>query len=150
MNIEELQKGVSQIRPIEHRLQIRKYGLITYIDDAYNSNPVGSKMALDVLKLMPGKKVVITPGMIEMGSKHYEVNYNFGRFIGSSVDLAILVGTEQTKPIQEGIKSTKFNLENLIVLNDVKEAIAIAQTYFKNQESYILLENDFPDVFNEK
>ena len=150
LNIEELQKGVSQIRPIEHRLQIRKYGLITYIDDAYNSNPVGSKMALDVLKLMPGKKVVITPGMIEMGSKQYEVNYNFGRFIGSSVDLAILVGTEQTRPIQEGIKSTKFNLENLIVLNDVKEAIAIAQTYFKNQETYILLENDLPDVFNEK
>ena len=150
LTIEQLQKGVLQIRPIEHRLQIRKYGLITYIDDAYNSNPVGSKMALDVLKLMPGKKVVITPGMIEMGSIQYELNYNFGKFIGSSVDLAILVGTEQTKPIQEGIKATKFNLENLIVLNDVKEAIAIAQTYFKNQETYILLENDLPDVFNEK
>ena len=107
-------------------------------------------MALDVLKLMPGKKIIITPGMIEMGSKQYEVNYNFGKFIADSVDLAILVGTEQTKPIQDGIKDTKFDLDKLVILNDVKEAIAIAQNYFKNEETYILLENDLPDVFNEK
>ncbi len=150
LSIEELQKGVLQIRPVEHRLQIRKQGLITYIDDAYNSNPVGSKMALDVLKLMPGHKIIITPGMIEMGTSQYEVNYNFGKFIADSVDLAILVGVEQTKPIQDAIKDTNFDLNKLIILNDVKEAIAIANNYFKNEETYILLENDLPDIFNEK
>ena len=107
-------------------------------------------MALDVLKLMPGKKIVITPGMIEMGDKQYEVNYNFGKFIATSVDLAILVGSEQTKPIQKGIIEAGFDNKKLLVLNDVKEAIKIAQTYFNNQETYILLENDLPDVFNEK
>lgn len=149
LSIIELQRGVLQIKPIEHRLQIKKYGRITYIDDAYNSNPVGSKMALDVLKLMPGKKIIITPGMIEMGDKQYEVNYNFGQFIASSVDLAILVGIEQTKPIQKGLLEANFNKDNLIVLNDVKEAISIAQNYFLNDETYILLENDLPDIFNE-
>lgn len=150
LNINELQRGVNQIKPIEHRLQIKKYGHLTYIDDAYNSNPIGSKMALDVLKLMPGKKIVITPGMIEMGDKQYEVNYNFGKFIATSVDLAILVGSEQTKPIQKGIIEAGFDNKKLLVLNDVKEAIKIAQTYSNNQETYILLENDLPDVFNEK
>ena len=149
LNILELQKGVLQIKPIEHRLQIKQYGNITYIDDAYNSNPVGSKMALDVLKLMPGKKIVITPGMIEMGDKQYEVNYNFGKFIAESVDLAILVGANQTKPIQDGINASKFDKDNLIIVNDVKEAINIAQNYYKGREVYILLENDLPDLFNE-
>ena len=150
LDIIELQKGVLQIKPIEHRLQMKKYGNIAYIDDAYNSNPVGSKMALDVLKLMPGKKIVITPGMIEMGDKQYEVNYNFGKFIADSVDLAILVGVNQTKPIQDGIKDSRFDNDKLIIVNDVKEAINIAQTYFKGKETYILLENDLPDIFNEK
>mgnify|MGYP001625167860 CR=1 FL=1 len=150
LNIEELQKGVLQIKTIEHRLEMKKYGNITYIDDAYNSNPVGSKMALDVLKLMPGKKIIITPGMIEMGDKQYEVNYNFGKFIADSVDLVILVGTNQTKPIQDGIKDSKFDDDKLIIVNDVKEAINIAQNYYKGKEVYILLENDLPDLFNEK
>lgn len=149
LSIAELQRGVLQIKPIEHRLQIKKYGQITYIDDAYNSNPVGSKMALDVLKLMPGKKVIITPGMIEMGNKQYEVNYNFGKYIADSVDLAILVGIEQTKPIQKGLLDSKFDKDKLLILNDVKEAISIAQNYFPNKETYILLENDLPDIFNE-
>ncbi len=149
LNPEQIQQGVSKIKPIEHRLEIKKYGRITYIDDAYNSNPIGSKMALDVMQLMPGKKIVITPGMIEMGDKQYEVNYNFGKFIAASVDLAILVGKEQTKPIQQGIKDAKFDKDKLIVVNDVKEAISIAQTYFKD-DVYILLENDLPDLFNEK
>lgn len=150
LNISQLQQGVLKIKPIEHRLEMKKYGNITYIDDAYNSNPIGSKMALDVMKLMPGKKIVITPGMIEMGDKQYEVNYNFGKFIADSVDLAILVGKEQTKPIQNGIKDSKFDKDKLIIVNDVKEAISIAQTYFKGKEVYILLENDLPDLFNEK
>ena len=149
LSIAELQRGVLQIKPIEHRLQIKKYGQITYIDDAYNSNPVGSKMALDVLKLMPGKKVIITPGMIEMGNKQYEVNYNFGKYIADSVDLAILVGIEQTKPIQKGLLDSKFDKDKLLMLNDVKEAINIAKNYFPNKETYILLENDLPDIFNE-
>ena len=149
LTVKQLIEGVAKIRPIEHRIQVKNYGTITYIDDAYNSNPVGSKMALDVLKLMPGKKVIITPGMIEMSDKQYEVNYNFGKFIADSVDLAILVGKEQTKPIQEGIKDSKFDKEKMVVVNDVKEAIKIAQNYYK-EPVYILLENDLPDLFNEK
>jgi len=85
-----------------------------------------------------------------MGDKQYEVNYNFGKYIADSVDLAILVGKEQTKPIQNGIKDAKFNEDKLVVVNDVKEAISIAQNYFKGKEVYILLENDLPDLFNEK
>ena len=148
LTIEEIKRGVSKVKTVEHRLELKSYGSINYIDDAYNSNPVGSKMALDVLKLMPGKKIVITPGMIELGDKQYEYNYNFGKYIADSVDLAILVGKEQTKPIQKGILDSNFDKEKLIVVNDVKEAINIAKNYYQ-EKVYILLENDLPDVFNE-
>lgn len=149
LTVEQIQRGVFKVRPVEHRLELKSYGKINIIDDAYNSNPVGSKMALDVLKLMPGKRVVITPGMIELGTKQYEANYQFGTYIADSVDLAILVGANQTKPIQDGLKDKKFATDKLIVVNDVKEAINIAQTKYR-ESTYILLENDLPDIFNEK
>ena len=98
---------------------------------------------------MPGKKIVITPGMIELADKQYEYNYNFGTYIADVADLTILVGEKQTIPIKEGLISKKYDLDKLKVVNDVKDAIAIAQTYFKG-EVYILLENDLPDIFNER
>lgn len=147
LNIEQIKNGVLKIKPVPHRLELKNSGKITIIDDAYNSNPEGSKMAIEVLGLMPGKKVVITPGMIELGSKQYEVNYNFGKYIAEVADLVILVGVEQTKPIKDGLINAKYSNE-LISLNDVKEAIKIAQTHYK-EHTYILLENDLPDIFNE-
>lgn len=149
VKIEDIKKAVLKIKPVEHRLELKSYGNINYIDDAYNSNPIGSKMALEVLDLMPGKKIVITPGMIELSKNQYEYNFKFGEYISKVADLTILVGEKQTKPIQDGLNSKKYDKDKLIVLNDVKEAIKIAQNYFKG-EVYILLENDLPDIFNEK
>ena len=69
ITIKELQQAVKKVHPVEHRLEIKKFPKFYQIDDAYNSNPVGAKGALDVLNLMNGLKVVVTPGMIELGEK---------------------------------------------------------------------------------
>mgnify|MGYP004629077829 FL=1 len=149
ISIAQLQMGVKKVNPVEHRLELRKYSDINIIDDAYNSNPVGSKMALDVLKLMPGKKIVVTPGMIELANQEYELNKKFGEYIADSVDEVILVGAKQTKPIQDGLAKKKFPKEKIYILNDVKEAFALMQK-LKEKDTYVLLENDLPDIFNEK
>ena len=148
MSIDELIRGVAQVKTIEHRLELKPYGNNYIIDDAYNSNPVGSKMALDVLNLMPGKKIVVTPGMIELGEKQYEANYNFGKYISEVADYTILVGKNQTKPIYDGILDSKYNKDNLYIINDVKEAFPIINK-LATTKTYILLENDLPDLFNE-
>ena len=83
------------------------------------------------------------------GKADHRAVHSFGKYIADSVDLAILVGIEQTKPIQKGLLDSKFDKDKLLMLNDVKEAISIAQNYFPNKETYILLENDLPDIFNE-
>jgi len=149
MNIEELKLGVLKVQPIEHRLELKKYLDINIIDDAYNSNPVGAKMAIDVLDMMPGKKIVVTPGMIELKDKEYELNLEFGREIAKVADEVILIGKEQTKPIYEGLLLEKYKEKNIHILNDVKEAFPLMQK-LKDKETYVLLENDLPDIFNEK
>ena len=148
MSIDELKRGVASVKTIEHRLELKPYGKNYIIDDAYNSNPVGSKMALEVLGLMDGKKIVVTPGMIELGDKQYEANYNFGTYISEVADYVILVGKNQTKPIYDGLIKSKYKKDNIYVINDVKEAFPIMNK-LSTKKTYILLENDLPDLFNE-
>ncbi len=150
MTLKELTLGVKKIKPIEHRLELKEFAKnITIIDDAYNSNPVGSQMALDVLDLMPGRKIIITPGMIELGPKQYELNKEFGKHISKVADIVILIGEKQTKPILDGLNEVGYNKKNLIIINDIFEAFNIIKEKSKDEHTYVLLENDLPDIFNE-
>ena len=149
LSVEQLALGVRKVNAVEHRLELKKGNGYYIIDDAYNSNPVGSSMALDVLDLMPGKKVIITPGMIEMGDEEYNLNKEFGKHIAKVCDEVILVGTNQTKPIQDGLKEMKYNEKNLHIIDDVKLAFGLMEE-IKKGETYCLIENDLPDIFNEK
>ena len=148
MNYTELKRGVSSVKPIEHRLELKKSGTLNIIDDAYNSNPVGSKMALEVLKLMPGLKIVVTPGMIELGDKQYELNKKFGEYIADAADYVILVGKEQTKPILDGLIEKGYDENKISVINNVVDAFKIMRQ-LDTGNTYALLENDLPDLFNE-
>ena len=148
LSLEQISIGVKRIETIEHRLELKKYGEINIIDDAYNSNPVGSSMAVDVLGMFDGKKIIVTPGMIELGDKQYDYNMEFGRHIAKVCDEVVLIGKEQTKPILDGLIKEKYNEEHIHILNDVKDAFPLMRK-LSGKETYVLLENDLPDIFNE-
>lgn len=147
--VEQLIIGVKKVNVIEHRLELKKYGNINIIDDAYNSNPVGSKMAVEVLGMMPGKKIIVTPGMIELGAEEYNYNKTFGEQIAEVADEVILVGDSKTKAIHDGLTEKGFKKDHIHVINDVKLAFPLMQE-LQDKETYVLLENDLPDIFNEK
>ncbi len=149
MTIEELQQGVRKTKQIEHRLELRDLGYMYMIDDAYNSNPVGAKAALDVLAMMDGLKVVVTPGMIELGEKQEELNREFGRQIASVADQVILIGEKITKPIQEGLKDAGYDKNKIHILNDVTKAYELIRTWKDKKDVFALFENDLPDNYNE-
>lgn len=147
MSMEEIIRGVKNIQTIEHRLEMKKMGNLNIIDDAYNSNPVGAKMAVETLGIMPGKKIIITPGMIELRDKQYELNFQFGKQIAKVCDKVILVGKNQTKPIYDGLIEEGYPKDQIEVTDDVYKAFNIVRTVGEN--AYVLLENDLPDLFNE-
>lgn len=149
IGIDQLKLGVKNVRPVSHRLELKRHGNISIIDDAYNSNPDGSKMAVEVLGMMSGKTIIVTPGMIELGELQYKANYRFGEIIAENkIDEVILVGEKQTKPILDGLKNKKYNEKNIHILNDVKDAFVLINK-LQGKETYVLLENDLPDIFNE-
>ena len=146
---EQLIKAVKGVKPVEHRLELKRYYDMHLIDDAYNANPDGCKMALDVLKMMPGEKIVISSGMIELGPLADKMHKDLGKYMSDKVNYAILIGKEQTKYIKEGLIENKFNPDNIFVLNNVLDAFNLVNK-LKGKDTYILLQSDLPDIFNEK
>ena len=147
---EGIVRGVKNIAPINHRLEIKEYQNITIIDDSFNSNPKGAKNALEVLSMMEGDKYIITPGMVEMGEQEAELNFEFGKQISTVCDKVILVGPKQTKPIYEGLMKEKYPEENITVVSSFKEGYNKALELAKNKKTTILIENDLPDSYMEE
>lgn len=149
MTMEEIAAGVSKIEPIPHRLQIlpTQNGTIV-IDDAFNSNPVGSKMALEVLSQFKGRKIIVTPGMVELGIEEFDLNKDFGREIAKVVDIAVLIGKKRTEAIQQGLVQEGFSQDNLHVVNSLDEA-TVKLAAFVRSGDIILFENDLPDNYDE-
>ncbi len=147
--LNKLQLGVKKIQAVKHRMEIKKgFGNLTVIDDSFNSNPTGSRMALEVLSSMEGYKVLVTPGMVELGDKEYQYNKAFGEYAANACDYVILVGEKQTKPIQDGLNEKGYPEDQLFVAKDLNHAISQIQA-LNRQDAIILLENDLPDTYNE-
>lgn len=146
---EKIKYAVSKIAQVEHRLSIKRTPAgVVIIDDAFNSNPDGSRMALDVLSMMTGgKRIVITPGMIELGDKQEYYNEKFGEHIAETCDVAIIVGQYNRNAIVKGIKSKGWNEgEKLIVTDTFNEAQAMLAGIATKGDT-VLYENDLPDTF---
>ena len=151
IGIDLLAQAVKQVKPVEHRLELKKLGNFYQIDDAYNSNPTGAKNALEVLSTMPGDKIVVTPGMIELGEKEDDYNREFGKQIAtiSKADYVILVGKKKTKVIYEGLLKNGYDEDKVIIINDVVKAYNIINGLKTKKDMYALFENDLPDTYNE-
>ena len=147
LTMAEIESGVEKIKPVEHRLQLIP-GELNVIDDAFNSNPSGAKEALNVLSSFPGKHLIITPGMVEMGEDEDKYNYELGRQIAESCDAAILVGPRHTKPILQGMLKQGFDEHSILTVTTLDEATQHIRDFVSAGDA-VLFENDLPDNYNE-
>lgn len=145
---EKIKYAVSKIQQVEHRLSIRHTPSgITIIDDAYNSNPVGSAMALDVLAGMGGgKRIIITPGMIELGNDQFELNKEFGKKIAVSADIVIVVGEYNKEAISQGLAEGCMDETKVHYTTSFNHAQQLMLSLAKAGDT-VLYENDLPDTF---
>lgn len=144
---EVIARAVSGMKQVEHRLELKRINGYRFIDDAFNANPTGSAMALEVLSMMPGKRIIVTPGMIDLGVKQEEINHRFGTLMKGKADEVVLVGRIQTAPIYAGLQESGFDMNNVLVVDKVAEAFDHVYST-ASREDTILLENDLPDAFN--
>ncbi len=146
---EEIARGIGRLEPVEHRLQLIAHpNGITVIDDAFNSNPSGAAQALEVLSAFEGRRIIVTPGMVELGADEEKYNHEFGRQMASCADLVYLVGRRHTEPIRRGLVENGFSEEHVIVCDSLKDASGILAATGREGD-VILYENDLPDHYNE-
>ena len=147
LSMKQIASGVRHLEPVEHRLQLIP-GPVTVIDDAFNANPEGAKAALDVLRGFSGRRIVVTPGLVELGEEEDQRNEELGEQIAKCVDFAILIGEKRSQPILAGLQKRGFDLSNTFVVSSLEQATAVLGSLTETGD-VVLFENDLPDNYTE-
>lgn len=150
LSVQEIQAGLRNIKPVPHRLQLLDTSNgVTVIDDAFNSNPEGARRALEVVEeLEGGKKIIVTPGMVELGDIEREENKRLGQAIARCCDYAIIVGKRRAQPLLEGLREENFPEDGIKVVASLDEATKILAEIVRAGD-VVLFENDLPDNYVE-
>ncbi len=148
VSFEKLVRAVKRLESVPHRLQMIDGKSKLIIDDAFNSNPSGARAALDVLARINGVKILVTPGMVELGEKEYELNMELGSYAAEVCDYAVLIGENRAKPIKEGLLKSGFGAEKIMVYDTLQEGLAFVDALDTGDvKKVVLLENDLPDNY---
>lgn len=145
--MEKLRHPVKQLESVEHRLQLVRQGSRILLDDSYNSNKNGFEAALDTLAMFKELRILMTPGMVELGEKQYDENKEVGVYAADKCDYAVLVGKEQTRPIQDGLLEAGFARNRMIVVDTLQEAFQMVNAIPDEKQKVVLIENDLPDNY---
>jgi UDP-N-acetylmuramoyl-tripeptide--D-alanyl-D-alanine ligase len=137
---------------IAHRLEVKREASgATLIDDAYNSNPVGFAAALEVLDVLRrpgGRRILVTPGMVELGAMHDDEHRRIGRLAASHVDVLVAVAPHRVAPLAQSFAEAAPTAEIVSCLG-----FAEAQAWMTRNLAtgdVVLLENDLPDLLEQK
>ena len=143
---EEIIEKISLLIPAPHRLQLIENPFCTIIDDSYNSNLLGAQQACECLKLFKGKKIVVSPGLVEQGDKQYELNYKLGKKIASCCDEFLIMNETNKIALTKGAIAGGMKKQNLHYAYSRKEQAEVLKK-LQEKSSVVLFENDLPDNF---
>lgn len=147
--LEAMREAVATLRPAPQRLEVREEGGIVKILDVANANPRGAQMALEVLaQFEGGSRILITPGMVELGPIEAEENRRFGQAAAAVCDYVVLVGPEHTRPIRDGLMDRGFPQDRVLVARNADE-VADRLAGVVRPGDVLLYENRLPDSYLE-
>lgn len=139
-------RGIEKLSPVPHRLEMIKTPTNIILDDSYNASVEGSEMALSVLKKMPNRKIIITPGLVELGSIEKQENFNFGKKMAKVADFVVIVNKINFEEIKKGLNAENFGDDKIYQAEDLEKAKILMKDFVKDGDT-ILFENDLPDNY---
>lgn len=139
--------SLSTTQPVTNRLSLEKGKGVRYLQDAFNSNPIGFTAALEVLKESGAKRrILITPGMIELGKRQYEDNKSVAEYAGQFLELAVIVGTTNRAALIDGLTKAGMASEKIITVESRNKGFETLKT-LQQDGDVVLIENDLPDLY---
>ena len=145
VTVQEIAEAAKQLKPTPHRLELIDHGDTIVIDDAYNSNVDGARNALEVLSMFEGTRIVVTPGLVELGEEEDACNYRVGEFIAQYADYAIL-NSSRAEIMKKGCLAGGMPEDKIIIANGLTDSMAKIAS-LNLDKKVILFENDLPDNF---
>ncbi|MDO9267245.1 MAG: UDP-N-acetylmuramoyl-tripeptide--D-alanyl-D-alanine ligase [Sulfurimonas sp.] len=136
MSNDEIVEAVKSLTPVEHRLQMIKAGGKLILDDGYNGNIEGMLEAVRLCSLHEGRKVIVTPGLVESSD---ELNLQLINAINGVFDVAIVTGALNAELFDKNLK-----VKNKIMLSDKSTLVDVLATQTKAGD-IILFANDAPN-----
>lgn len=138
--------AIKSLVPTPHRLELLKNEYCTIIDDSYNSNIVGSKEAMEVLSSFNGVKIVVTPGIVELGAEQSQANFKLGTYIADVADYLIIMNNVNKNELFSGAISHNFKKERIYMAETRKKQKEILKL-ITCKDCVVLFENDLPDNY---
>ncbi len=138
------------LKPVPHRLAVRQEGGLTVIDDSYNSNPAGFEAALETLALLgkDQRKILITPGMVELGPLHEAEHARLGTLAAQLADDVVVVAPQRIPTFVQAARATGQAAVTTVA------SFSAAQRWMQQHAkasthggAVVLLENDLPERY---
>jgi len=137
---------LANLEPVDNRLVLDRKADVSFLRDAYNSNPVGFAAALEVLgSLKASRRIVMTPGMVELGDQQDGENRRLARLCAGVADLIIVVGSINKASILAGLSDAGCPAERIITVESRDEAFATLRDRQRSGD-LVLIENDLGDL----
>ena len=144
----EIAQGINRVKTVGHRLEIMPNNKgIVIIDDSYNSNVDGVKAAMEVLDVFKGRKIVLTPGLVELGKDENVANFEMGKILSKHADIVIIIGRHNAEMLINGLIEGGFDRNNIRFATNLNKGNDELNAVMEEGD-VVLFENDLPDNYN--
>jgi UDP-N-acetylmuramoyl-tripeptide--D-alanyl-D-alanine ligase len=134
---------VHALSPVAHRAQVATASSgVVVIDDTFNANPASAEAALALLVAqdLTGRRVVVTPGLIELGALQHGANISLAQKVVARGAELVIVGRTNAAPLQVGAEGRARRVANR------DEAVAWVRESLVAGDGVLYL-NDLPDHY---
>lgn len=136
MDLDKIKQKISKLKSVEHRLFRMDSNNKIIIDDSFNGNFEGMSASYELVSSYSGKKVLITPGIVESTK---EENQKLAKIMNEVFDIVILTGSLNASIIAPVLTKPK------IVFLKQKSQMQEVLLKYTNENDLILFSNDAPE-----
>ena len=147
VSMEQICRAILDLDCIPHRMELKQENGLIILDNSYNSSVDGYKASLETLALFKKKtKIIVTPGIVELGEVEQEENKKFGQAMAKVADYVIIVNKVHQESIKEGLLVEGFDESKIILTETLQDANNSFKEIIKKGD-VVLFENDLPDSY---
>ncbi|NLY03244.1 MAG: UDP-N-acetylmuramoyl-tripeptide--D-alanyl-D-alanine ligase [Campylobacter sp.] len=136
LSLDEVKNSVANLKSVEHRLEKIEAGKKLIIDDSFNGNFKGMSQSYELVSSFEGRKVIVTPGIVESTK---QMNEELGKLINSVFDLVMITGELNANTLKSVIDQNK-----VIIIKDKANLTEILGQETRAGD-LILFSNDAPN-----